>query len=99
MLFSVLLDFHQVFICTSVQSTVIEKDVYKVDIQSLNVVLFTLPESGNLAPLLMPGEELVRRGYSGTLITTTQIDSRTIEQAGRVGVTYKSAGDFSLQSK
>ena len=46
LLFSVLLDFHQVFIHTSAQSTITEKDAYKPDVQSLNdiVVLLTLPE-------------------------------------------------------
>ena len=98
LLFSVLL---QAFVRTaSDQKTVTDKDVYKptsVDVRTLNVVLLTLPESGNLSPLLALGEELVRRGHSVTLVTTTRIEgnftNRTIEQAERVGVTYKSAGN------
>lgn len=98
-----LLSFHQAFLCTSARNGVTkkQKDVDKPsssgDVQSLNVVLLTLPESGNLAPLLALGEELVRRGHSVTLISTARSEgnftSRTMEQAERVGVTYKSAGN------
>ena len=60
------------------------------------MALLTLPESGNLAPLLALGEELVKRGHSVTLITTTRKEgnysSRTMKQAEKVGVTYLSAG-------
>ena len=100
---SLLLLFLQVFACTSIHESRVERGVNKSssldhdDIQGLNVVLLTLPESGNLAPILALGEELVRRGHSVTLITTTRnegnFSSRTIEQAERVGVTYKSAGN------
>ena len=100
LLFTVLLFLLQVIGCTSVQG-IVEKGINTPssldDVQGLNVVLLTLPESGNLAPLLALGEELVRRGHSVTLITTTRIEgnfsNRTIEQAERVGVTYTSAGD------
>ena len=104
LLFSVLIYFYHVVICISAQNAVIEKGVNaprseprSFDVHGLNVVLLTLPESGNLAPLLALGEELVKRGHSVTLITTTRIEgnfsSRTIEQTARVGVTYKSAGN------
>ena len=100
---SLLLLFLQVFACTSIHESRAERGVNKSssldhdDIQGLNVVLLTLPESGNLAPILALSEELVRRGHSVTLITTTRnegnFSSRTIEQAERVDVTYKSAGN------
>jgi glucuronosyltransferase len=97
---SLLLLFFQVCSCTSIQSGVqrgVSKSSLLDDVQGLNVVLLTLPESGNLAPVLALGGELVRRGHSVTLITTTKIEgnfsNRTIEQAERVGVTYKSAGN------
>ena len=97
LLFSVLLysTLQQVVISTPAHDIVHTPDISDEQ-GGLNVVLLTLPASGPLAPLLALGEELVKRGHSVTLITTTSDEgnfaSRTMKQTERVGVTYKSAG-------
>ena len=79
----------------------VAQDSHKQDGQTpkvqhhFNVLLLTLPESGNIAPLLALGEELATRGHNITLLTTHREERNfaniTKLQAERVGIVYKSA--------
>ena len=98
-LLCVLIIFNQLLVSTTIQGH-LNKDSEQPKgsaQQKLNILLMTLPESGNLAPLLSLGGELVLRGHNVMLLTTNREEgnfaNRTMMQADKAGVEYKTAGN------